>query len=34
MLRKRLPGELPQGPAWKKIVQITNSKATFPLTLL
>ncbi|MCI0535538.1 MAG: N-6 DNA methylase [Verrucomicrobiales bacterium] len=32
MLRKRLPGELPQGPAWKKLVQITNSKGeTIPV---
>ncbi|MCI0541629.1 MAG: DEAD/DEAH box helicase family protein, partial [Verrucomicrobiales bacterium] len=26
MLRKREPGESPRGPAWKKIVQITNCK--------
>ena len=25
MLRKRLPGELPQEPAWKNIAEITNS---------
>ncbi len=25
MLRKRLPGELPKGPAWKFLVEITNS---------
>jgi N12 class adenine-specific DNA methylase len=25
MLRKRLPGELQQGPAWKNLVEITNS---------
>jgi N12 class adenine-specific DNA methylase len=25
MLRKRLPGELPQGPAWKNLVDLTNS---------
>jgi N12 class adenine-specific DNA methylase len=24
MLRKRLPGELPSGPAWKEIAEITN----------
>jgi hypothetical protein len=27
MLRKRLPGELPNGPAWKELVEITNSRA-------
>ncbi|MCI0541214.1 MAG: methyltransferase domain-containing protein, partial [Verrucomicrobiales bacterium] len=26
MLRKRVVGEVPQGPAWKKVVSITNSK--------
>jgi N12 class adenine-specific DNA methylase len=25
MLRKRLPGELPSGPAWKNLEQVTNS---------
>jgi N12 class adenine-specific DNA methylase len=25
MLRKRMPGELPQGPAWKQLTEITNS---------
>ena len=25
MLRKRLPGELPSGPAWKGLIEITNS---------
>ena len=25
MLRKRLPGELPNGPAWKELVEISNS---------
>jgi N12 class adenine-specific DNA methylase len=25
MLRKRLPGELPSGPAWKELVEISNS---------
>src|SRR5437899_5442464 len=25
MLRKRLPGELPYGPAWKERSQVTNS---------
>ena len=25
MLRKRLPGELPSGPAWKEVAEITNS---------
>jgi len=25
MLRKRLPGELPSGPAWKNVAEITNS---------
>ena len=25
ILRKRLPGELPQGPSWKTIAEITNS---------
>lgn len=26
MLRKRLPGELPKGPAWKTVAEITNSQ--------
>jgi hypothetical protein len=25
MLQKRLPGEIPQGPAWKAVSEITNS---------
>ncbi len=32
ILRKRLPGELPQGPAWKAIAEITNTRSeTIPL---
>lgn len=32
MLRKRLPGELPFGPAWKEVVEITNSSGeTIPV---
>jgi hypothetical protein len=26
VLRKRLPGELPSGPAWKEVTEITNSQ--------
>ena len=32
MLRRRLPGELPNGPAWKGLVEITNSQGeTIPV---
>ena len=32
MLRKRLPGELPSGPAWREVAEITNSSGeTIPV---
>jgi hypothetical protein len=32
MLRKRLPGQLPTGPAWKELAEITNSQGeTIPV---
>jgi hypothetical protein len=26
MLRRRVPGELPSGPAWSRVVELTNSR--------